>query len=150
MSYPATKNNGLPWPAKDFICLGLPFSHDIACDLDAPFAGFGLGAGFFDNQESNTAKGSNGDGGQGFNVGGSYSFGPGSVSLMYQNSTDDLDGNNLEDEATIYHAGVTYTIADGLNAYGSYYNMSIDNEGGNTAANQNDAQVVIIGTRVTF
>ncbi|MAX46963.1 MAG: hypothetical protein CMM78_02025, partial [Rhodospirillaceae bacterium] len=114
------------------------------------FAGFGLGAGFFDNQESNTAKGSNGDGGQGFNVGGSYSFGPGSVSLMYQNSTDDLDGNNLEDEATIYHAGVTYTIADGLNAYGSYYNMSIDNEGGNTAANQNDAQVVIIGTRVTF
>ncbi|HAE03910.1 MAG TPA: hypothetical protein DCG04_21185 [Rhodospirillaceae bacterium] len=28
--------------------------------------------------------------------------------------------------------------------------MSIDNEGGNVAANQNDAQVVIIGTRVTF
>ncbi|MBB56617.1 MAG: hypothetical protein CMM42_05245 [Rhodospirillaceae bacterium] len=114
------------------------------------FAGFGLGVGYFDNGDSGVAKGSNGDAGSGFNVGGSYSFGPGSVSLMYQNSTDDLNGDNLEDESTIYHAGVTYTIADGLNAYGSYYNMSIDNEGGNTAANQNDAQVVIIGTRVTF
>jgi len=115
------------------------------------FAGFGLGAGYFNSEESNTAKGvANADGGEGFNVGGSYSFGPGSVSLMYQNSTDDLNGDNLEDESTIYHAGVTYTIADGLNAYGSYYNMSIDNEGGNVAANQNDAQVVIIGTRVTF
>jgi predicted porin len=114
------------------------------------FAGFGLGVGYFDNGDSGVAKGSNGDAGSGFNVGGSYSFGPGSVSLMYQNSTDDLNGDNLEDESTIYHAGVTYTIADGLNAYGSYYNMSIDNEGGNVAANQNDAQVVIIGTRVTF
>jgi len=114
------------------------------------FAGFGLAAGYFDNQDSGVTKGSNGDAGSGFNVGGSYSFGPGSVSVMYQNSTDDLNGDNLEDESTIYHVGTTYTIADGLNAYGSYYNISLDNEGGNTNANQNDAQVVIIGTRVTF
>lgn len=114
------------------------------------FAGFGLAAGYFDNQDSGVTKGSNGDAGSGFNIGGSYSFGPGSVSVMYQNSTDDLNGDNLEDESTIYHVGTTYTIADGLNAYGSYYNISLDNEGGNTNANQNDAQVVIIGTRVSF
>jgi predicted porin len=114
------------------------------------FAGFGLGVGYFDNGDSGVTKGSNGDAGSGFNVGGSYNFGPATVSLMYQESQDDTDGNGIDDESTIYHAGVTYTIAEGLNAYGSYYNMSLDDEGGRTAATSNDAQVVIIGTRVSF
>lgn len=114
------------------------------------FAGFGLGVGYFDNGDSGVLKGSNGDAGSGFNVGGSYNFGPATVSLMYQESQDDLDGNGIDDESTIYHAGVTYTIAEGLNAYGSYYNMSLDDDGGRTAATSNDAQIVIIGTRVSF
>jgi len=115
------------------------------------FAGFSMGAGYFDNQDSNTAKtAAAADGGDGWNLGVAYNFGPGSISAMYQQSEDDLDGNGLSDESTVWHVGTTYRIADGLNAYGSYYNFDLENEGGVGANNSNDAQAVIVGTRVSF
>ncbi len=114
-------------------------------------ANFSLGLGYFNNGDSNTAKGAvNTDGGDGWNVGVAYNFGAGAISAMYQNATDDLDGNNLEDESTVWHIGTTYNIAEGLSAYGSYYNFELDDEGGVGAGNKNDAQVAIVGTRVTF
>lgn len=91
------------------------------------------------------------DAGDGWNVGASYNFGPGAVSIMYQQSENDTDGNGQDDEVSILHAGVNYNIAEGLSAHLNGYWFDLENEAGSgVAANSNDATVVILGTRVTF
>lgn len=116
------------------------------------FAGFQVGAMFFDNGDSNCAAATTTcDDGDGWNVGASYNFGPGSASIMYQQGEDDIDGNGRSDESTIIHAGITYTIADGLSTHLNGYWFDLENESGSgVQTNSNDATVVILGTRITF
>ncbi len=116
------------------------------------FAGFQIAGAFLDNGDSNCVKTvTNCDAGDGWNVGASYNFGPGAVSIMYQQSENDTDGNGRDDEVSILHAGVNYNIAEGLSAHLNGYWFDLENEAGSgVAANSNDATVVILGTRVTF
>lgn len=116
------------------------------------FAGFAVSASYFNNDDSNCNKATvNCDAGDGYNVGASYSFGPGAVSISWQDAQDDTDGNNRDDEAKILHAGVNYTIAEGLSAHLNGYWFDLENESGSgVATNSNDATVFILGTRVSF
>jgi hypothetical protein len=116
------------------------------------FAGFQLAAAYLDNGDSGCTKANaNCDAGDGYNVGASYNFGPGGVSVMWQESSDDLNGDSREDEASILHAGINYNIAEGLSTHLNAYWFDLENESGSgVATNSNDATVVILGTRVTF
>jgi hypothetical protein len=115
------------------------------------FAGFSVAASALDNDDSGCASNTpTCDAGDAWNIGAGYSFGPASVSVMYQEAEDDTDGNGRSDESEIFHAGVSYTIAEGLSAYANYYNASISDEGGTTSASSNDADVLILGSRITF
>jgi outer membrane protein OmpU len=116
------------------------------------FAGFQVAGAWLDNQDSNCAAAvANCDAGDGWNIGASYNFGPGAVSVMWQTSESDTDGNGRSDEADILHAGVNYRIAEGLSAHLNGYWFDLENEAGSgVATNSNDATVVILGTRITF
>jgi outer membrane protein OmpU len=116
------------------------------------FAGFQIAGAFLDNDDSNcTTTVNNCDAGDGWNVGASYNFGPGAVSIMWQSSESDTDGNGQSDEADILHAGVNYRIAEGLSAHLNGYWFDLQNEAGSgVQTNSNDATVVILGTRITF
>lgn len=117
------------------------------------FAGFSVAGSWLDNDDSGCPDNvANCDAGDGWNVGAGYSFGPAAVSVMYQQAEDDTDGNGFDDESEIFHAGVSYTIAEGLSTYANYYNFSLENESGAGAgtATSNDADVLILGSRITF
>ncbi|MBP5858145.1 porin [Marivibrio halodurans] len=117
------------------------------------FAGFSVAGSFLDNDDSSCPDLTpNCDAGDGWNVGAGYSFGPAGVSVMWQEAEDDTDGNGFSDESEIFHAGVSYTIAEGLSTYANYYNFSVENEAGGGAgvATSNDADVLILGSRITF
>jgi len=115
------------------------------------FAGFNVAASYLDNDDSGCPSNApNCDAGDAWNIGAGYSFGPVGVSIMYQEAEDDTDGNGQQDESEIFHAGVNYTIAEGLSTHANYYNATWDNEGGVGAGNSNDADVLILGSRITF
>lgn len=115
------------------------------------FAGFNVAAAYGNNDDSGCASNVNNcDAGDFWNVGAGYSFGPASVSVMYQEGTDDVNGNGRDSESEIFHAGVSYTVAEGLSTYANYYNMDFSADGGLTAANKNEADILILGSRITF
>ena len=115
------------------------------------FGGFQVAAAYLDNQDSTCVSNvSNCEAGDAYNVGASYGFGPGTVSVMWQTMENDLDGNGKNDEAKIWTAGAEYKIAEGLSTYLNGYWFDLQKDGGETAANKNDATVVILGTRVSF
>lgn len=115
------------------------------------FAGFNVAGAYGDNDDSGCLKATNNcDAGSYWNLGAGYSFGPASVSVMYQEGTSDPDGDNQEDESEIFHAGVSYTVAEGLSTYANYYNMDFQADGGTTLANRNEADILILGSRITF
>ncbi|MEQ9457486.1 MAG: porin [Alphaproteobacteria bacterium] len=116
------------------------------------FAGFTVGAAYINNEDSNCAAATTTcDAGDGWNIGAGYNFGPGAVSIMYQTAEDDTDGNGRSDESAVVHAGINYTIADGLSTHLNGYWFDLENEAGSgVATNSNDAQVIILGTRVSF
>jgi predicted porin len=115
------------------------------------FHNFSFAAAYLDNDDSGCPKATqNCDDGDAWNVGASYNFGPGAVSVMYQESEQDTDGNGNDDEVDIFHAGVNYKIAEGLSTHLNAYFFDLDHEAGRTNATSNDATVVILGTRVTF
>jgi outer membrane protein OmpU len=115
------------------------------------FAGFNVAGAWGDNDDSGCAKTVNNcDAGDYWNLGAGYSFGPVGVSVMYQEAQADPNGNGRDDESEIFHAGVAYTVAEGLSTYANYYNMDFSADGGLTAANKNEADVLILGSRITF
>eukprot|EP00752_Nemacystus_decipiens_P015826 g14136.t1 len=129
-------------------------SEDIAAYMIGGmvgFAGFNIAAAYLDNDDSGCPDNvPNCDAGDGWNIGAGYSFGSVGVSAMYQEAENDPDGNGFNDESEIFHAGVNFTIAEGLSAHANYYAMSFDNEAGSAAATNNDADVLILGSRITF
>lgn len=115
------------------------------------FAGFNVAGAWGDNDDSGCTKTTNNcDAGSYWNLGAGYSFGPASVSVMYQEATADPDGDNAEDESEIFHAGVSYTVAEGLSTYANYYNMDFTSDGGTAANSRNEADILILGSRITF
>jgi len=114
------------------------------------FGGFSVAAGYVHNGDSGCPTLTNNcDDGQAFNVGAAYNFGAGGVSVMYQVAGQNRDGAFGQDEAEIFHVGASYTVAEGMSAYINYYNFDLDNNQAAATVN-NQANVVLIGTRVTF
>lgn len=120
------------------------------------FAGFQVAAGYLDNRKSNCVRNIGCDAGKGWDLGASYSFGPGAVSAYYGEARDDTNGNGFKDKTTNFHLGFQYRIAEGLTAHANWYNVRMDHNGGNSnpanapGAATNKANVLILGSRITF
>lgn len=110
-----------------------------------------VAAAFLDNGTSNCAPAAAGcDAGSAWNVGAAYSAGPAYLSASYQDGSSDTDGNDQDDSGKIIHLGAQVGIADGLSAYANYYNADIKDDGGLTDATKNKADVLLLGTKVSF
>ena len=116
------------------------------------YAGFSVGAGYRDNGESNvlrsdTALGA--DAGKSFDVAVGYATGPYKVGVGYFNSS--VDGNQAGEEFETDWFAVTadYTVAPGLGVYIEYDYIELD-DGLATTAQDNEAQQIILGTKITF
>lgn len=112
-------------------------------------AGFTFAGAWLDNDDSLCPVGNaRCDAGQAFNLGASYSFGPGAVSIQYQQAEETVAATGLDIESDVWHAGINYQVAEGLSARINGYHITSDQ---NVAgAGDVDSSVVIVGTRVQF
>jgi len=110
------------------------------------YAGFSLGIGYADNGDSGAVKGTTADGGQWFDIAVGYATGPYAVAAGWYTSEKDLAGS-AEAEADVFSLTGDYTVADGLGIYAEYDYVDIDETG---TASDNEANVFIVGTKVSF
>jgi hypothetical protein len=112
-------------------------------------AGFNLGAGYHDNGESGTAKGSSASAGNGFSLGVGYSMGATSVSLGYL-STELENADATSDDYSNIAFDIEHSVAEGLIVYGGIqFAESTDASATGNGSNQ-ESTSVIVGTRVSF
>jgi len=115
------------------------------------FAGVSVAGSYLQEDDSGCPVDvANCESGEAWNVGAGYSFGATGLSVMWQEGESDPDGDGQLDESEIFHAGVSHQLAEGLSAYANYYNFSLQADGGLTQATTNDADILILGSRVTF
>ena len=110
-------------------------------------AGFSLGLGYGDSDDSGCLTAQTGcDAGKFFNAGLAYNFGAGSVGVGYA-KTSDFKATTAasEQEGTYYSVEGSYTVAQGLTAYGGV--LWAEREEGNVDA---DSTIFVLGTRVNF
>ena len=114
------------------------------------FAGFTVGAGYGDNDDSGCTSGlANCDAGDWWNAGVAYNFGAGSVGISYSEMENNQDGGTRSDEQEAISLTASYTVAQGLTAYGGV--GFFEQTDGDVAANQTvDSTVFVLGTRVNF
>lgn len=113
-------------------------------------AGFGVGVGYWDNDDSGCASGTTGcDAGMGFDAGLSYNFGAGAIGVGYAYGETDWDGTNGEDEETVYSIEADYDLATGLNVFGgvAFAEREDDAGGANSSV---DSTVFVLGTTLSF
>jgi len=113
-------------------------------------AGFSLGLGYGDSDDSGCATAQTGcEAGKFFNAGLAYNFGAGAVGVGYATTFDAKTTTaGTEMEARYYSIDASYTIAQGLTGYGGVMFATRDN---NAATNSEaDSTVFVLGTRVNF
>lgn len=115
------------------------------------FGDFAVAAGYGDNDDSGVTKANSAlgvDAGMWYDFGAQYASGPFKVAAGYAH-TEKQATQTAEAEADIFTVTGDYNLADGLDVYAefNYYEL----EDGTTAtANDNEANVFIVGTKVSF
>ena len=112
---------------------------------------FGFGLGYIDSDDSGTVKANTNDEGlSGYNAAVSYDLGSLYLNAYYQHTESRTGGNTNDNEFDLVGVAATYTIADGLKTYASFTNSELDSGAGTGSAFENEANVLIIGTSVSF
>lgn len=123
----------------------------FALGAQVTYAGFAVAAGYADNGDSGVTKANEAagaDAGEWFDVGASYSTGPYKVAIGYAHSEKSLSSSQ-EVEADIFTVTGDYNVAPGLDVYAEYNYYDID-DGTSATADDNEANVFIVGTKVSF
>jgi len=82
-----------------------------------------------------------------WDIGVAYGTGPYKVSVIYmQSEADDATGQN--DEVDYLQIGFGYAAAPGLDLYAAYQYVDLDN--GGTTVSDNEANMFLVGTQVSF
>jgi len=111
---------------------------------------FGVGLGYIDSGDSGTTKGSTNEGLNGFNASVSYSMDSLYLNGYYQNSQDRTGGNTKDNEFELWGVAATYTVAEGLSTYAQFTNTTVESGAGTGSAFENDANILVVGTKVSF
>jgi outer membrane protein OmpU len=110
-------------------------------------AGFNVGAGYQDLEDSSTAVGTNLDAGKIWNVGVGYMTGPWGVSVGYQVGVRDVSATQ---EAEVKHIvlGAQYAVAPGWTAMLEYNDLNMQNDATPTVSN--DASSIVLTNNFSF
>jgi predicted porin len=121
--------------------------------IDLSYAGFELGFGYADRNETNittAATAAGADAGQWWDVGLRYTTGPWQVGVGYFQSSEDNIAPASESEVKIFTIGADYTIAPGWRVEGDVNFIEADNITQTAPAVDNDGTVFAIATIMTF
>ena len=90
------------------------------------------------------------DVGQWWDIGVAYGTGPYKVSAIYMQSeaNDGTVAGTEDDEVSYFQVGFGYAAAPGLDLYAAYQYVDLDN--GGTTTNDNEANLFLVGTQVSF
>lgn len=81
-------------------------------------------------------------------VGVAYGTGPWSVGIAYMQQ-DDTRASGQDDEINLISIGAAYNVGPGVKLFGGVQDVDWEDDG-NAAANEGDATLVIIGTKLSF
>lgn len=114
------------------------------------YQGFTFGAGYADNGDSRIKK-TRADGGydagKWYDVALGYETGPYKIAGGYFHSWAGQGTGNDDDTVDFYSIGGDYTVAPGLDLYTEYNYIQVDRNG---TTSDNDANMFMVGTKVTF
>lgn len=113
------------------------------------YAGFSVAGSYNDLGDSGLTaaqEAGGGDTGSWWDVGVAYGTGPYKVSLIYMESEAN-DGTNGDEKTDYLSFGAGYTVAPGLDVYASYQYVDMDSD---DATRQNEANMIMVGTHVSF
>lgn len=115
------------------------------------FGDFTVGGGYVNNGESGIAKANTKqDAGKGYNIGVSYS-GLDSLSLAAIYTSGEVDDSaGTTDETDIVTLNADYTVADGLVVFGEYSNYDYNDGSVSGSTGENEANVFLLGTKISF
>lgn len=113
------------------------------------FAGFEVAAGYGDRGENGCLKATaNCDMGKFYDLGVAYNFDALKVGAAYFHSEANIDGVGSDDELDTFGVEANYTVAEGLSTYAGV--MWAGSDDGDTANDDNDSTVFIVGTAMSF
>jgi predicted porin len=116
------------------------------------YAGFSVAGSYNDFGDSGLTKANKDAGmdtGNYWDIGVAYGTGPYKVSVIYMQSEANDAGSGTEDDTISYlSVGAGYAAAPGLDFYATYQYVDLDNGGSTT--NDNEANLFMVGTQVSF
>ena len=115
------------------------------------FGDFAVAAGYLDNGDSGVTKANEAlgiDAGSWYDVAVQYASGPFKVAAGYFASEKQV-AQTQEAEAEIFSVTGDYNVAEGLDVYAEFDYVELE-DGTTATANDNDASVFIVGTKVSF
>ena len=113
------------------------------------FGGFTVGASYGDNGDTGRPTGDGSDAGDYFEIAGGYKTGDFAFHVGYFNGEAANVTGTTDDETRIFTLGANYNMAPGLRVYAEFDDIDVDQPGVG-AGNDNDGQVFMIGTNISF
>ncbi|WP_259781809.1 porin [Aestuariispira ectoiniformans] len=129
---------------------GADLESDVAwlAGAKVDFAGFEVAAGYGDRGDNGCLKNTNCDMGKFYDLGVAYNFDALKVGAAYFHSELNQDGLGSDDELDTFGVEANYTVAEGLSTYAGV--MWANSDDGDTANDDNDSTVFVIGTAMSF